>query len=343
MARNSEPLAGARGAGIQWLTDLVPGLALALAVAVVARLVASYTPLPSVFFALLAGMLMGPLVARARLAPGIAFGGREVLRIGVALLGAQITLGQLAGLGPIPFVIAVVVVCVGLGAGYAIARGLRLPIELAWLSAGAVAICGASATLAIAAILPRSKTLDENAAATVAGITVIGTAAMLAYPYLVAALGFGGEAAGVFLGASLHEVVHAVGAGFSISQEAGETAATVKLMRVACLAPVILAIGWASKRMEVHEEARPPLVPWFLAAFLLLAGLASLGLFPPALLAVLAEASRLCLLVAIVALGTKVSLAQMIAFGPRPLIVLTIQSAMVAGVALLGILLLLAR
>ena len=158
---------------------------------------------------------------------------------------------------------------------------------------------------------------------------------MIVYPFVADLAGMDAQAAGLFLGASLHEVVQAVGAGFTHSELAGEVSATVKLMRVACLAPVVALIGWWSHRSNDDVRVRtPPLLPLFLAGFLALAALASLGAIPAVLLPVLREASRLCLLVAIVALGMKIAPRRLLAFGPRPLLAIVGQTLILAGFAL---------
>lgn len=308
-----------------------PGLLLSLAVALVALVLAPFTPFPAVATALLVGMLLAPVGTRDAFQPGIAISVRNVLRIGVAILGAQVTAGQLVSLGPKPFVIAVSAVMFSLAAGYLFARALRLSREFSWVSAAAVAICGASAALAVSATFAKSDEGRESAALAVAGITVIGTLAMIGYPLFAEKTLLSDDAAGVFLGASLHEVVQAVGAGFSLSDSAGEAATTVKLVRVACLAPVIVLLSWYGHRnADGGTASRPPLVPRFLIAFVIFGALSSFGVFSPTLLWLLAEASRLCLLVAIAALGMRVSLRKMLLRGPQPIVALLGQTAFIA-------------
>jgi len=313
---------------------LLPGLILAGILAIAAASIASFTILPSVLIGLVLGMLLSGRGSDRRYEPGLTFGSRTVLRVGVALLGAQVTIPQIIDLGPAAALIATGGLILCLVAGYALARALRLSDELAFLTSAAVAICGASAALAVSAVLPRSETSERNAGATVAAITVIGTAAMIAYPLIAELAGMDARAAGLFFGASLHEVVQAVGAGFTHSELASEVSATVKLMRVACLAPVVALIGWWSHRSKVDARGRtPPLLPLFLVGFLTLAALASIGVIPSAVLPVLREASRLCLLVAIVALGMKIAPRRLLAFGPRPLLAIVGQTLILAGFA----------
>jgi uncharacterized integral membrane protein (TIGR00698 family) len=312
-----------------------PGLLLAVAIAWAARLLDGTFALPSVFLALAFGMAMAGFATRGPAEPGIEMGSRGVLRIGVALLGVQVTFADLAGLGLGSFFLAVGAVAVTLCAGYPIGRAVGLGKGPALLAAGGVAICGASAILAIAAVLPKKEAGSEDVAATVAAVTILGTVAMIAYPALAAALGLGPTEIGIFLGASLHEVVQAVGAGFSVSDPAGETATAVKLIRVACLAPVVILVGWAAQRRAGGAStARVPILPYFLVGFAALATLSSLGLLPRHWVDALAEASRWCLLVGIASLGAKLSFARLCAVGPRQMLALLLQSLLLAAFAL---------
>jgi len=319
----------------------VPGLALVAAVAAAAPLLGWATPFPPVLAALLMGFLLFPVAEHPYVQPGLEVAVRPVLRLGVGLLGAQISLQQMHGVGPAVLAVALGSLCGTLGLGYWIARRLRLSMELACLTTAAVAICGASAALAVAAVLPRTRSLERSSAACVAGITIIGTMGMLAFPLVAAALELEPRAAGAFVGASLHEVVHAVGAGFSISDEAGAVATTVKLVRVACLGPIVLLISLMARRGGRRADGdRPPLMPWFLILFVSLAGLASWSAIPAVMLPALAEAARFCLLMGIAALGAKVSFRRLAAFGWTPSVVLVLQSIVIAGLSLGAVLLL---
>lgn len=297
--------------------------------------------LPSVLVGLVLGMAIARIAEREVLAPGLAFSAQQVLRFGVAVLGAQVTLGQIAALGWPPVAVALTGLVACLIGGWWTARALKLPTELALLTTGAVAICGASAALAIAAVLPRSRTVDQSTATTVAGITLVGTAGMLVFPLLARLLRLDDAAAGIFLGGSLHEVVQAVAAGFAFSESAGETAATVKLIRVACIAPVVAAAGWwLTRRGQQHGDDAPPVLPLFLVGFLVLAVVSSAGLIPQSWLAPLSLLTRFCLTAAIVAFGARISLPVLLRTGSRPMIAIVLQSILIAGVVLLGTLLL---
>ena len=337
MLPNRLVAAGGPGAALRHCAQLAPGLFVAGLIAWSARYLAGITPLPAVLIALMLGALCAGALRGDLVQPGIATGGRHLLRFGVALLGAQVTFAELQQLGLPVLLTAMGAVLVTLLIGYPAARLMGLRGGAALLTAGGVAICGASAVVAIAAFLPKAAANDEDAGATVAAVTIVGTAAMLLYPVLAALLGFGPVMTGVFLGGALHEVVQVVGAGFGVSDTVGEMATAVKLVRVACLAPVVLCIGWALRRRDAHAtQAGAAIVPSFLIGFIALSALASLGTWPPALLLVLAEASRWCLLIGVAALGAALSLTHLVSRGLRVMIVVGVQSAVIAAFLILA-------
>jgi uncharacterized integral membrane protein (TIGR00698 family) len=192
--------------------------------------------------------------------------------------------------------------------GLLAARFFGFRYRFAFLSAGAVAICGASAAMAIAAILPKDERSEERLVFTVVGVTVLSTVAMVLYPVLSAALGFDDRAAGIYIGATIHDVAQVVGAGFSISDTAGETATLVKLLRVAMLAPIVIVAAIVIRQMTQATEfggKRPPLVPGFVLGFVALAALNSVAALPLVVTDGAAELSRWLLLTSIAAVGLK--------------------------------------
>jgi len=317
---------------------LVPGLLLALVLAMASKFVASSYGGPTMLFALLFGMAFNFLAKDEACMPGIGFASKTILRFGVALLGVQLTLGDLTALGAPTVFLVVAGVIVTITGGWAIARMLKLPTELAILSAGAVAICGASAALAIASILPRDETRERNTILVVAGVTTFSTLAMIFYPPLAHALGLSDRDAGIFFGATIHDVAQVIGAGYAVSDTAGETAAIVKLMRVACLVPAVMLIGlrFRKERGDDDNQQKVPLLPMFLVGFILLVLINSTGIIPSALVGSLTETSRWCLTAAVAALGVKTNLGEVFSVGPRPLVAMLGQTILLAIFCLLG-------
>ncbi|MEM9879473.1 MAG: putative sulfate exporter family transporter [Pseudomonadota bacterium] len=323
-----------------WLTGILPGTMLAVMVACSASYVAGRLGGPVMLYALLFGMVFNFLAADRVCAPGIAFSAKTILRIGVALLGVRITISDVADLGLPTVALVVAGVAFTILGGAAIGRLFNLKADHAVLSAGAVAICGASAALAISSVLPQHRDSERNLCLTVVAVTTLSTIAMVLYPAIAQGLGLSDTAAGIFIGVTIHDVAQVVGAGYMISDTAGETAAITKLMRVACLVPAVVLIGFAFRKQCAATGAsdkRPSLLPLFLVGFIALMVVNSFGILPAMVTQSLSEASRWCLLIAVSALGVKTSMKEFIAVGPNPIAVLVAQTLALAVFGLIGV------
>lgn len=328
MAPTSPPAAAS-----SWLRTHAPGIMFSVTLGMAATFIASVHGGPTILLALLLGMAFHFVAAEPRFRHGIAFSARTVLRFGVALLGARITVEQILGVGwpVLTGVAAAVALTIAFGAAGARAFGLQRRFGV--LSAGAVAICGASAAAAISAVLPRYKTQERDTAFVIVGVTTLSTAAMVIYPLVAIAFGFDDAASGVFLGGTIHDVAQVVGAGYSVSDEAGDVATIVKLMRVALLVPVVLLVSLGGRRLGEGGRA-PALLPGFLVAFLAIVALNSLGLVPAGAQDAMSGASRWCILTAIAALGVKTSLRSMAAVGHRAVLLMLGETAFIAAIVL---------
>ena len=306
------------------LRRLAPGFLLSALVAVLAVVgapwVARVITIPAMVLALLIGIALNAVAARPVFQPGLVFCVKTLLRWAVALLGLRIALGDIAALGLGTGVVVVASMAVTIAAGFLAARALGLPSPYGALAGVGTAVCGASATLA-----------------------------MVLYPPLDAALGFDGQTTGVMLGATIHDVAQVVGAGYAVSDVAGNTAVIVKLFRVFLLLPVVLGVGWwFARRGATARAAKVPVpVPVFAFVFLALCILNSVlpSLHPVAPLyakgkTVLVEASTDGLLVAIGALGLGTSVSAIGMLGWRHIATVGATTLVILAVATVGLVLL---
>lgn len=321
---------------------LLPGTALAAVVALAATFVATLHGGPQLLYALFFGVAFHFLSQDAKIRPGIEFCARGVLRLGVGLLGARITASQIAGLGwtTALIVIAAVVTTILCGAWLGKRLGMTRPQGI--LSGGSVAICGASAALAISAVLPRDKNSDRFTLMVVVTVTVLSTAAMVIYPLIAKLLQLPPDLAGLFIGGTIHDVAQVVGAGYTIDQATGDYATIVKLFRVAMLAVVVVIVaslfkGYPSTDDSGSPVKKPPLVPWFLWIFVALVIVNSIGWVPTGVQNVLTDLSRSCLVLAIAALGMKTSFAQLAEAGWKPFLLLLAETLWMAVFVLIAI------
>jgi uncharacterized integral membrane protein (TIGR00698 family) len=315
-----------------------PGVLVAGIIAVAATFLSEHYGASAMLFALLLGMAVNFLSQETRCAPGLEWTAKAVLRTGVALLGMRITFGQIADLGSFAVLLVVGAVAATICFGLVGARLMGFKSAFGMLSGGAVAICGASAALAIAAALPRHPLAERATIFTVIGVSLLSTVAMIAYPPLVLALGLDPQQAGIFLGGTIHDVAQVVGAGYGMSPETGDAATVVKLLRVAMLLPVILAIGVVVRLRGIKDGAGVPMLPWFAVAFAVLVALNSTGWVPAVVQHGANDFARWCLVAAIAAIGVRTRLQDIVEVGIKPVILMVLETAFLAVLVMAALL-----
>jgi uncharacterized integral membrane protein (TIGR00698 family) len=312
------------------LHAIYPGLLVSITIAIAASWLSARYGAPVMLFALLIGMAFHFLHEEGRCVAGIEFAARNVLRVGVALLGVRITIDQIAGLGLAPVLTVIVGVVTTILFGWALARAMGLRWAQGVLSGGSVAICGASAALAIASVLPRNAEAERDTILTVVGVTTLSTIAMIFYPLIVSSVGLDNVSAGIFLGGTIHDVAQVIGAGYMVSTETGDVATYIKLLRVAMLLPVVFVLAFVIARMGAKGGGSAPGLPLFLVGFAVLVGVNSLGVLPAVVTENVADLSRWCLITAISALGVKTSFKELAAVGWRPIALLVAETGWLA-------------
>jgi uncharacterized integral membrane protein (TIGR00698 family) len=337
-----EPTASARLAGgvtnMRASADAIfPGVLVSGTIALAATWLAQHYNAPVMLFALLLGMAFHFLHEEGGCIAGIEFSSKFLLRVGVALLGARITVAQIIDLGLTPALTVVAGVVSTIVFGTAAARLLGLRPMFGLLSGGAVAICGASAALAVGTSLPQHKDNERDTILTVVVVTALSTIAMILYPVLVKTIGFGDVKSGIFLGGTIHDVAQVIGAGYTISPAAGDIATYVKLLRVALLLPVVFSILLLFRRGNVHAASGRPAFPLFLVGFAGLVGLRSVGIISEPLVDLSNDFSRWCLVAAIAALGMKSSFKQVFAAGWRPVGLMIAETAWIAVLVFISV------
>ena len=282
------------------LSDLLPGAMVAAMVCLAAFAVADRYDAPVMLFALLFGIALSFLAEDARLRPGISFTASTGLKLGIALMGAGVSTDILSDLGVRVIALTLGLSLATLALGVVAGRAIGWDHPKALVAAGSVAICGASAALALASVVPEFRNKAEHVLVVIVTATGLSTLAMVFYPVLLDHLGATPRQSGVVLGASIHDVAQVIGAGFSMTPEIGEIAILTKMIRVAFLPVVLLGVAFASGSGAPRARLR---LPWFLTLFVVLMLCANLPVVPEAWGAALSDTSRGFLFVAVSALG----------------------------------------
>lgn len=317
----------------------LPGLVL-VAVVTASAYGLRHLPFLSTLSPMISAIFVGMLFANtvgypASAAPGIAIAGKRLLRLAVALLGLQLTFGQLAGIGIRGVGFAALALLSTFFFTIWMGRVLGVDRRLSHLLAAGTSICGASAIAAANAV---TKADDEDVSYAVACITLFGTAAMFLYPLLMVAFGLDAQDYGLWIGLSVHEVAQVVGAGFQGGEAAGQAAVVSKLARVMMLAPLIIGLTVFVSRPAsdpAGERGSVQIIPVFVLGFIVLATLNSFGLVPEAPRELVVSTTPVLLTAALAALGLGTNFARLRARGLRPLLLAAIASLFIAAVSLL--------
>ena len=303
----------------------IPGLVLATVVAlsaVAVRDAFGSASLNAMMIAFTLGIALVSLVGMPESAvEGVQFASKGLLRTGVALLGLQLTLHELISLGPAPLLLVLSISTATFLFTTSLAKLISVDRKLAELLAAGTAICGAAAIVATNAV---TKAEDRDVGYAITCISLFGTIAMVCFPLLVGPLHFSLRSYGVWVGTSVHEVAQVIAASIEVDQVSEEVAITVKLARVALLAPLILTLGIAGLRTGParHGELanKPALLPWFLVAFIFLVIVNSTVPHPPSLNDTANKLTGFILTISLAAIGLGTKFSDIRSRGLRPIV-----------------------
>lgn len=327
-------------AGVTTVRTLLPGLIVALGVALVGYLIHERFDVLSphvvaVTFGIV-GASLGHIDEVFR--PGLKFAAKKVLRTGIVLLGFRLSLSELGKLGPRALVCVVIVVVATFFGTQLLAKRMGLSRSLGLLVATGYSICGASA---IAAVEPFADATEEEVAYSIALVTICGTLAIGVLPLIGRAIGLPDAQFGSWVGASVHDVGQVVAASSIRGDVAQKTAIVVKLTRVVMLAPLLAGVAVAHRRRSGAElEAavkRPPILPLFIVSFLAAVAIRTGADISKVWLSRIKVGETILLGMGLVGLGSGVDINKLKAVGGRPLVLGLASWLLVAVVSLVAV------
>jgi len=316
---------------------LFPGLIVVGTIAAAAGFLSIHYKAPVMLFALLIGIAFNFLASDERCAPGIEFSSKKILRFGVALLGFRVTLDQILGLGTNTLLLVPILVLSSIAISWLIAKLMGRKYLFALLTACAVSICGAAAALAVASVLPNWKERHRDTLFIVVCVTALSTFAMITYPILFTVANFNDIEIGILIGSTIHDVAQVVGAGYAVSNEAGDVATFIKLLRISMLPIIVILIAVLLKGDDESRTISSKAFPWFALGFALCLVVNSSGYIPLIISGFLANVSQWFLVFAIAGLGVSTSLKSMMELGGRSILLMVLQTIALLGIAVLAV------
>ena len=319
------------------LQILFPGLLVVGTIAAAAGFLSIHYKAPVMLFALLIGIAFNFLASDERCAPGIEFSSKKILRFGVALLGFRVTFDQILGLGTNVLLLVPILVISSIAISWILAKLMGRKYLFGLLTACAVAICGAAAALAVASVLPNWKDRHRDTLFIVVCVTALSTFAMITYPILFKVAEFSDVEIGILIGSTIHDVAQVVGAGYAVSNETGDVATFIKLLRISMLPIVVILIALLLKGDDESRTISSKAFPWFALGFALCLLINSSGFMPMVLSGFLSSVSQWFLVFAIAGLGVSTSLKSMMELGGKSILLMVLQTLALLAIAILAV------
>ena len=322
--------------------NIIPGFAAAVVLAFFARLVEGILPVHIIgasVIALLVGMAINHFWCPASLKSGLKFTSKKILRVAIILLGASLNVNVILNVGKMSLMVMVFTLLTCFGGGYFIGKALGLNWKMSNLISAGTGICGGSA---IAAIAPVIDAEDTDIAYAMSATFLFDMAMIVLFPIMGQALGLSDMAYGLWAGTAVNDTSSVVAAGYAFSEGAGDFATMVKLTRTLSIIPTVLVFTFINIRLKKKKNIASEnkkvnvmkLFPWFIAGFLFLAAVNSLGLIPSAVSSAAKDISKFLMVTALAAIGLSTSFKDMKKSGAAPMLHGFIISALVVIVAI---------
>ncbi len=320
----------------------LPGLALIAAVVAVAFEIHNLQPAISplalcvAFGFLIANFASWPSFA----SDGTALASKKLMRIGVALLGAQVSVISLKAIGIKGVITVILVVSFTIFGILGLSKLFKMTGELGLLIGVGFGVCGATA---VAAIRPQTRATQEETSYAIGLISLCGTLSIFVLPFLGHLMGLSDQTFGAWAGAAVHDVGQVIATASVWSDDAVKSAVVIKLARVCLLAPIVLILSIRHRRYLTSQgesstnSAKVPLIPFFVLGFIAVAVLQNTIDVPARLHDDIVLTSKLLLGAGLVALGSGVRWKAIRAIGPRPMLMGLMAWVIVGGVALAAV------
>ena len=319
------------------ITALIPGAALALGIACIAKWLetlessAGLHLIGASVIALFIGMAINAFFQPNKTtAPGIKFTSKKVLKFAIVLLGASLNIRTVLTVGRFSLTVMLFTLATCFGLGALIGRVLGLNWKTSSLINAGTGICGGS------------EADDMDIAYGMSATFLFDTVMIVVFPLLGRWLGLSDAAFGLWAGTAVNDTSSVVATGYAFSEAAGDFATMVKLTRTLAIIPAVLVFAAINLHLKKKESAQAngvkvstrSIFPWFILAFLAMSLLTSLGLLPAGLVSGLKTISKFLMVAALAAIGLNTNFKSLCRSGAKPMLHGFIISTLVVLVAI---------
>ena len=191
---------------------------------------------------------------------------RGALQCGVVMLGLALPFREVVTLGSANGAVVSAMVLATLVGGLILLKLIRTDDVSGKLLTTGTAVCGGTA---VATLAPVIKAENQQVAQTLTIIFVLNGIAIVLFPAIGHALDLSQQQFGMWAAVAIHDTSSVVGAAAAYGDEALTTAATLKILRILWLIPVIIVASYSMKRISANEIRIPLFVAGFIIASLI--------------------------------------------------------------------------
>ena len=239
---------------LQKVTKIIPGVALALGIACIAKYLEGLMPIHLIgasVIALFIGMILNSVFDTSSLKVGLKFTSKKILKFAIILLGASLNIQTILTVGSMSLSVMIFTLLTCFGGGYFIGRALGLDWKLSNMISAGTGICGGSA---IAAIAPVIDAEDRDIAYAMSATFLFDMVMIMAFPFMGYFMDLSDMAYGLWAGTAVNDTSSVVAAGYAYSEAAGDFATMVKLTRTLTIIPVVLVFAYINIRIKTREQ-----------------------------------------------------------------------------------------
>lgn len=325
----------------------IPGLGIALLIALIARWIEALMPIHLIgdsVIALFIGMSINQLKKpNSLMQTGLKFTSKKVLKFSIILLGASLSIGTILNVGRLSLTVMIFTLLTCFGGGYIVGKLLNLDWKLSNMISAGTGICGGSA---IAAMAPVINAEEKDIAYAMSATFLFDMVMILLFPIMGKAMGLSDMAYGLWAGTAVNDTSSVVAAGYAFSEAAGDFATMVKLTRTLSIIPTVLIFSVINIKLEMKNELQNGMInnkekvkitslfPWFILGFIGMSLLNSIGLIPTTVSLGMKTISKFLMVSALAAIGLNTDFNEMKKSGINPMIHGFIISALVVIVAI---------
>ncbi|MGG7143441.1 YeiH family protein [Clostridium nigeriense] len=308
------------------VTNILPGIVICLIIGIISEVLGKkFSTVGAATFAIFIGIVAGNTIFKnKKYDEGTKFAEKDLLNYSIVLMGANLNLAEIMGLGLNGLFFIVLQMTLTIVTAYWIGRKLKFNEKYCLLMASGNAVCGSSA---IGATAPVVKANDSDKVIAITIVNVIGTILMILLPFITSAL-YNNETlhTSAMMGGILQSVGQVIGSAKFVSDDVVNLATVFKIIRIILLVVVVLVFEKIDLTVDevphendevIHiDKKRKVNIPWFITGFFIICILYTVGFIPQSISKLFKWISSNFEIIALAGIGMRVKISDLVKEGP---------------------------